>query len=1186
MTASSALGSARTRRSGPEFPGQFRLNRIQLVNWGTFDGYCDIAVPRKGVLVTGASGSGKSSLLDAIAAVMVQPRWLAFNAAAQQSGQGDRSRNVLSYVRGAHRRDIDDSTGQVTTAYLRTGATWSGVALTFDDAAGRTVTLIRLMHASQQATGPGEVNSLFLDADEAADLQSLEPMAANGIDSRGIKAAHPGWSATKHYSAFSNRLQRKLGLASDQAQRLLHKTQSAKNLGNLNALLRDFMLDLPDTFELADQAVDQFEELSGAHRAVVEARDQVAALEPLEAIASAHRRAVETLALLEEEQHHAETFFTTRRIETADSLIAGHRRTLDALHTEIAGAERRERDATAAREQCQTRIAGLGGDRIPDLERLLGEHEATLARREADLLEARQKAGRCGVAVPGSAREWREWDALLSSRIEDLESRETSQAPAEYEAQRNYVQAREEVRRLAEELEVLQTQHSNMEPALLKARGELAGQLGVDAAELPFAGELIDIDPGEADWQGAIERVLRPLARTLLVPDGLYAEAAAQIDRRSWRTRLVWERVRAGASGTVREADAGCLPGKVSVLSSSPFAGWLAETIGRRYDYRCVDGTSEFGRYDRALTRAGQVKHSRTRHEKDDRWPVSDRTRWLLGSSTEAKQEALRVAIDAASARREKARATADGLAAEAQQRRDRRRELDELRRLEPADVDVAGAREQISSVTAELGRLRAGNRDLAQAESELPGLLEVERAAKEETRHLEIAAGRQEDRISALTLRRDDWQAALRRAEEIPGPVREALEARVQAPVQRRGTRDGDPDLDEIEALNRSTLSAIGDDQRTTQSSLDRQIKLAENQMRRFKDRWPQRAADLSIGVDYLPEYLRMLGQLREDRLPEFEARFFELLQSQSRNNITGLSSKIRASRREVRNRIDPINDSLMRTEYSPDCHLQVRVGDRGLPEVRAFLRELQEITADTVSDVMENGDDPEARRAAEERFLRIQRLMARLRSQELADRKWRDLCLDTRMHVEFRAEVIDADGHPVDFYEDAGGRSGGERQKFVTFCLAAALRYQLARDGAAVPQYGLVALDEAFDKTDPEFTRAGLEVFRSFGFQLLLATPMKMLQTLEDYVGGVVLFQNEPGRPSRVLARRFEEGDADGEQGEHPAPSTPSPLAPDGRSPDERPGDGRSGDAAASTQPPKGPGPAPATESQDTLL
>lgn len=1170
----------------PEFPGQFRLSRIQLVNWGTFNGATDIAVPRRGVLVTGASGSGKSSLLDAIAAVMVQPRWLAFNAAAQQGGQGDRSRSVLSYVRGAHRRDVDESTGQVTTAYLRTGATWSGIALTFDDAAGRVVSLVRLFHAPQQATGPGDVRTLYLDADETVELVPLEPLVANGIDSRGIKAAHPGWAATKNYSGFANRLQRKLGLASDQAQRLLHKTQSAKNLGNLNALLRDFMLDEPDTFALADQAVDQFEELSAAHRAVVEARDQVAALAPLEGIEKAHRQARETLALLDAEQHHAETFFTRRRIETAAALIARHQATLDGLRTEITAAERREHDATAATLACRDRISGLGGDRIPVLERLLGEHEATVSRRRTARSEAEQKAGRCDVTVPGSAREWSDWTSLLDSRIESLDRQDAERAEITYQAQRVSFGAHDEVQRLTDELRTLESQHSNMEPALLRARAELADGLGVEASTLPFAGELIDVDSGQSGWQGAIERVLRPLARTLLVPDALYSRAAAAIDRRNWGTRLVWERVRPDTPAPTRAPARDTLPGKVSVAVSSPFAGWLTATIARRYDYRCVDDVAEFGRVDRALTRAGQIKHSSTRHEKDDRWPVSDRTRWLLGSSTEAKREALRSALDDASAQNDKARIEADRLAAETRERQERRHDLSDLRRLGPDDVDVAAAEAEVSSVTAELDQLRAGNRELALAEAELKEREETEQAAKDETLRLQLDAGQQEREITTLTDRRDKWQAALRRAEEIPEQALKALEARTVTPTQRRGRSEESLDLEDIDHLHHATSDSIGKDRSATQASLNSQVRLAENHTRRFKERWPQRAADLQIGVDYLPEYLRLLDQLRGDRLPEFETRFFDLLQSQSRNNITGLSSRIRTSRREVRNRIDPINESLMRTEYSPGAHLQVKVSVRHLPEVRDFLAELQDITADSVSDVMEAGDDPEARRGAEERFLRIQRLMARFRSQELADRKWRDLCLDTRQHVEFRAEVIDADARPIDFYEDAGGRSGGERQKFVTFCLAAALRYQLARDGAAVPQYGLVALDEAFDKTDPEFTRAGLEVFRSFGFQLLLATPMKMLQTLEDYVGGVILFQNEPGHESRVLARSFDEtgtddaGEGSGDAGGTGSPEQPVEAAASGTTeePGRTEGPGTTGEPGTTAPDP--------SESQDSLL
>jgi hypothetical protein len=44
--------------------GQWRLARVEMVNWGTFDGYQALPVDRRGLLITGPSGSGKSTLLD------------------------------------------------------------------------------------------------------------------------------------------------------------------------------------------------------------------------------------------------------------------------------------------------------------------------------------------------------------------------------------------------------------------------------------------------------------------------------------------------------------------------------------------------------------------------------------------------------------------------------------------------------------------------------------------------------------------------------------------------------------------------------------------------------------------------------------------------------------------------------------------------------------------------------------------------------------------------------------------------------------------------------------------------------------------------------------------------------------------------------------------------------------------
>ena len=109
---------------------QWRLSRIQLVNWGTFDGIVDIPVSRRGFLVTGGSGSGKSTLIDAISAVLVPSDRLRFNAAAQHEARRGKGRDLVSYIRGAWRTTEDPDLGMVVAQYLRPKATFSIIVLT------------------------------------------------------------------------------------------------------------------------------------------------------------------------------------------------------------------------------------------------------------------------------------------------------------------------------------------------------------------------------------------------------------------------------------------------------------------------------------------------------------------------------------------------------------------------------------------------------------------------------------------------------------------------------------------------------------------------------------------------------------------------------------------------------------------------------------------------------------------------------------------------------------------------------------------------------------------------------------------------------------------------------------------------------------------------------------------------
>lgn len=1109
--------------------GQHRLRRVQLVNWGTFNGALDLPVPREGLLVTGPSGSGKSSLLDALASILVQPRWLSFNAAAQEGGAGDRTRSLVSYVRGAYKRESDDA-GEVTTAYLRQGATWSGAALTFDDGAGQVTSLVRLLHLPRGTNASDAVSTVFLVADEDVDLRGLEPFIANGPQTRQLKAAHPGWSIHPTYSSFAVRLQKRLGLASDQAQRLLHKTQSAKNLASLDSLLRDFMLDEPDTFTEVTRAVDQFGELSAAHSSVVDARRQVEALLPLRALDREIRQLQQQRADVAEQAEYLDTVRLTRHLDGSARTLHELEARLAALDVEVASADATVAERQAERDAARLAVDGLGGQEVASLEELVGQQESHVGvvRRERTRQEA--AAREVGLVLPDGADAFAgfcaEAERLASEVAESADGREQRFGLAS-----RHADAKRAAERLEQEIRALDSRRSNIHEGLLGLRDELVEASGAPRERLPFAGELIDVRAGEASWTGAIERVLRPFAQTLLVPDDLYPLVSEHVDRTHLGLRLVYERVPADAPRAEVPEDPRSLVQKVTVVDCE-FRGWVEGVLVRRYDYPCVDTAAELRRCARGVTRAGQVRHSQTRHEKDDRSRIDDRHRWLLRSSTDGRRQALARALAEARGAEAAARTARDEADQLQQARTARARQLAALALLEWEQVDVVSVERRLDASRGRLRALTTGNAGYAAAKAGFDRADEEHRRARATRDGLRDRRATTAQDAADLSRRRERWASELQGRPDVPAPTASALGARLDA----TGVRD-------LDAAAAQVARQLEQEGRETDRRLANAANRTERQMQTYKAEWPAQGADLAIQADFLPDYLQLLDGLEADRLPDFEDRFFELLQNQSRNNIGALAQRIKNSRREIRERVDPINDSLKQTEYAPGQYLHVRVADRRLPEVTDFLNDLVEITSGSLEDALGSDLSAEARQVAERRFVRMRDLLKRLGSKEPADQRWQQHCLDTRLHVQFVAEVRDPDGRAVDYFVSSGGLSGGERQKLVIFCLAAALRYQLARDGAAMPSYGLVVLDEAFDKTDPAFTRAGLEVFRQFGFQLLLATPLKMLQTLEDYVGGAAVVLNESGRGSRLEVMTFADEPEAAGAGRRPA-GVPGPA------------------------------------------
>ncbi len=1121
---------------------QFRMARLQVYNWGTFSGRHDIAVAARGFLIVGPSGSGKSTLLDAVATLLVPPRWLDYNAAAREGERSGRDRSLVTYVRGAWKEGTDEVSGGTVTRFLRPGTTWSALALTYRTPSGQAVSLAQVFWLRGGSTAPADVRRLHLLLERDFDLRELEGFPGADYDVRWLRQALPDAFVTEEFGAYRERFCRLLGIESELALRLLHKTQSAKNLGDLNTLLRDFMLDKPDTFAAADRLVAEFAELNAAHQAVVTAREQVETLVPARARYQQRQALLERRAELEALRQGLEVYREVRRRQLLERRLAELEARAEGCAGEVARCQAVLANEEARRRDLEERYRDLGGDQVARWE----AEGRDLEQRRAEIMTRRGRAAeacrRLGWVLPDTPAEF--------AQLVGVARRELEEGGRQREADWNRLQELSVARSQAErdlaaalrELEVLRRQPSNIPADMLDLRLELASALGVAEQALPFAGELLEVKPEETGWRGAIERVLRGFALSLLVEERHYPALANHVNARHLGRRLVYYRTGRPASppAPARPLAPASLVLKLEVREG-PHRAWLEAQLRERFDYACVASVADLRAAGRAVTREGQVKHGPDRHEKDDRHPVDDPARWVLGWDNRAKRALFEERVRAARARLESLGEEITELKARSEERDARARACQALVNLRWQEIDAAPVLERLAALAERLREAREGSPELRRLAEELKAQEVRRQAADEALRAARVALDRVSEEVAATRRRLEqcllELAAAGGRAPGAAAPYGDAevsasaaggawvaaslLPPALAAALEERFARLGEAvEPENLDRLAHRVDQGITREVEEVQGQIVAAERAVEECFAEFRRRWPAEAGDVDATLASAPDFLARLARLEADGLPAYEQRFFDLLRTQSTQNLTALNTHLAQARKAIYERMELVNESLAQVKFNPDTHLRIEVSDRHLPEVREFRQEVQAILSRAWTEGSED------REAAEARFLGLRALVERLGSQDPEARRWREAVLDVRQHVEFIARELDAGGTEVEVYRSGAGKSGGQRQKLATTCLAAALRYQLGTADRGLPVYAPVVLDEAFDKADHEFTALAMRIFIHFGFQMIVATPLKSVMTLEPFVGGACYVDIRDRRSSGVLPIDYDEG------------------------------------------------------------
>ena len=1088
----------------------FRLHRLEVFNWGTFDGRIWTLTPNgSNTLLTGDIGSGKSTLVDAITTLLVPAHRIAYNKAA---GAESKERTLLSYVLGYYKSERNELGGAAKPKGLRENNKYSVILGVFHNAGyGQTVTLAQVFWITERQQQPAR---LFVSADTSLSISNDFTHFGSEIPQLRKRLRGLGAEVFDSFPPYGAWFRRRFGIENEQALELFHQTVSMKSVGNLTEFVRNHMLEPFDIAPRIDALIAHFDDLNRAHEAVLKAERQIELLSPLINDWERHYTLASQVEELRACREALRSYFSSLKLGLADQRIATLTEDYSRQSLHITRLEEQQNTQRVSEADLKRSIADNGGDRLERLAAQIHQknHERQMRERKA---ERYTELMRAVDTVPAQDEA-----GFLAQRLQLSSLAETTQTE-EAKLQNNLTEQGVEFRQrkqehddLSAEINSLKSRRSNISGDQITIRAALCKALNLFEEDMPFAGELVQVRAGEDGWEGAAERLLHNFGLSLLVPEENYIKVMDWVDRTHLRGRLVYFRVRQRARGELRSLHRDSLLHKLAIKPDSPFYNWLEQELAHRFDVACCATQEQFRRETRAITRSGQIKAPGERHEKDDRYRLDDRSRYVLGWTNTAKIAAL-----------------------EAKQR-------NLQARLGDIGSSIGKIQNELKAIKNRLDSLSKLNEYTDFRELDWEALAIEVTQLTEEKQKLESSS----DVLTQLTQRLCDVTSALANTEsllknhndkrsKIEQKMSDAEALRVQIQIVLDDPHFASHFLhfslletlrNEILEDHQLTLESCDSRESDMRSRLQARIDAEDIKLKRLRDKiieamvdykqqFKLETQDVDASIEAGLEYRQMLSSLQVDDLPRFKTKFKELLNENTIREVANFQSQLARERETIKDRITRINESLTQIDYNSGRYIVLEAEPTGDADIRDFQQELRACTEGTLI----GSDDGQY---SEDKFLQVKRIIERFRGRDgltELDERWTAKVADVRNWFVFAAsERWREDNSEHEHYSDSGGKSGGQKEKLAYTILAASLAYQFGLEWgvARSRSFRFVTIDEAFGRGTDGSAQYGLQLFAKLNLQLLIVTPLQKIHVIEPFVASVGFVDNEEGRYSKL--------------------------------------------------------------------
>ena len=1102
----------------------FRLQYLEVLNWGTFNQVrWEIRPNGHNALLTGDIGSGKSTLVDALTCLLVPHNKITFNKAAGAEGK---ERNLLSYVKGEYKKEKHELTQTAKKIYLRPDDnTYTVIIGNFhNEGYQENVCLAQLFWVGKD----GKVEKLLIIGTQPLSIKNNFSNFSDITELRKKLRYTQGVQLfNDNFSQYSEHFRRLFGMNSEKAIDLFYQTVSMKSVSSLTDFVREQMLERTDVKEQIAVLLKRFDDLNKAHAAVVNAREQYHILKPLVENSIEFGNVMREIENLEAMLEVMPAWFSVKKIQLLEDAIAF---TNQEMEKDLRHQKQIKQEAERLEDKRQAiiqDIANNGGKRIEQITEEIRRHGNDKDQKQKDYNEYDQFATLCGLRKIKNEKDFEqntrkakeldkrciELELLLRNTRDDLMS-ELRKLNTEYQQEH-------------EELQSLKDRQTQIPGWLIGFRSQLCTDLRIDESELPFAGELLKVKEEEAEWEGAVEKLLRDAGISMLVPANHYRSVSKYVN-----DNMLRRPDGKGMKLTYLEADIKNLPRtnkqldgesifyKLDIKPDTDFYDWLEQYLQRSFgDYLCV-GVQELQHVPFGITRQGLVKSGRIRHTKDDRHQLNDRRNYVLGWSNIEKIKALEAAIYTLQGKISSFREQVQQVENEEKENKQLKQALAVLlSKNDYSRIDWQYHEAKIEELKKEQYELLNNNDILSLLQQQKETVEKLLKETREHEAAINKAIGGKEKDIANFN---DQHAEASRRVLDINDSDKEKWFPLITEKMAGRNiTLKGiDSRMEEF----RKEYQGDNGELRKLRSRQGGLRSAIERKMREIKEHSKAEYSEIAESIDARTEYMAKFEKLQSEDLKRHEERFKDELNKNTINSIAMFDSQLEKHEKDIKQKIKSINLHLYEIVYNAaqDTYITILMDAANNKEIRLFREDLKKCYIHSFSSNNEL--------YTEEKYEQVKRILDRFASMENIDREWTHTVTDVRHWFDFNAsERYRGDNTEKEFYEGSGGKSGGQKEKLAYTILASALAYQfgLQFGESKSRSFRFVVIDEAFGRGSDESTRYGMELFKKLNLQLLIVTPLQKIHVIEGHVNSFHFVSNRESNNSQVSNFTKEEYD-----------------------------------------------------------